>query len=50
MDNPRELPRRDKVEWNSCECCSELDNGRFKRNSGQGIPSIPKIVGEGIER
>jgi hypothetical protein len=38
------------VEWDSSDCCLDLDNGRFKRNSGQGIPSISKIVGEGIGR
>jgi hypothetical protein len=36
MDNPREGPRRDKIEWNSRDCCLELDNKRFKEHSVLG--------------
>jgi hypothetical protein len=38
------------IKWNSSDRCSELDSKGFKEHSGQGIPSISKLVGEGIAR
>jgi hypothetical protein len=50
MDNPREWPRRDQDGWNSSDYCSELDNWRFEEHSGQRIPSIFQLDGEGTSR
>jgi hypothetical protein len=50
MDNPRECPRRDQDGWNSSGYCSELDNRRFEEHSGQRIPSISQLFGEGTSR
>jgi hypothetical protein len=50
IDNPREWPRREKVEWNSSDYCSKLDNRRFEEHCGQWVPSISQIDGEGTSR
>jgi hypothetical protein len=50
MDNPRECPRRDQDGWNSSDYCSELDNNSFEEHSGQRIPSISQLIGEGTSR
>jgi hypothetical protein len=39
-----------KYGWNSSDYCSELDNRRFEECSGQRIPSISQLVGEGTTR
>jgi hypothetical protein len=39
-----------KVDWNSSDYCSELDNRRFEEHSGQRIPYISQLVGKGISR
>jgi hypothetical protein len=50
MDNPREWPIRDQDGWSSRDYCSELDNNSFEYHSGQRIPSISQLVGEGTSR
>jgi hypothetical protein len=49
-DNLREWARRDQDGWNSSDYCLELDNWRFEEHSGQRIPSISQLVGEGTSR
>jgi hypothetical protein len=36
--------------WNSSDYCSDLDNKRFEERSGQRIPSISQLLGEGTSR
>jgi hypothetical protein len=44
------IQKNDQDGWNSSDYCSEFDNRRFEDCSGQGIPSISQIVGEGTTR